>query len=488
MTLLLAGAGARGDGTTFVLKDGRELAAEAWRLEGDIYVVGLADGSEVRVREDQVRAMKAASSGRSLDTVLATLREVSREGDRGDRRRSLAAIRHMAEVRGSYPFIKKDEAREAADLLVALGEGGLARKDYEVAAEAFGAAARYDDERAGGLGARMARVQLDWAQDLVERRDLTGAIRCLQTARGWDPALRDELKARVVDLWVRVGDFRRAAADWEGALEAYGNGAQMDPGNVEALEGIEQTRYGQVQALVGQGGDDVESLRRRAEAWGRYLEVARNERLRQEAQANLATLRSRIEGALGAEGADAAQRYFPLAAHSWWKYEGADFTDTVSIVDVRTEGMDLVATFTVVSEQRVNATGEGEVARTTTTDLTQEFVRSRDAIYQVGGSRRQVRMKLPIEVGMRWEERRGIERITWTYVSDSERVATRGGAFEDCLLVRQVVDWDTGSIKVTLPPMKVQFYYAPDVGLVKVDWLSRPERSFELVAFEVVKE
>ncbi len=165
--------------------------------------------------------------------------------------------------------------------------------------------------------------------------------------------------------------------------------------------------------------------------------------------------------------------YYPAEPKRWYKYKYAqgDITEHVTIDSVQKENGTLKV---YISQERTFKSHKYPV------EVSRKEITS-EGLFNIIGSERTPLIMLPIQIGGSWSQERGSQKIKRTVLSVSQTIKTSAGTFEDCLAVevKTVADMNGSSTTVTAIE-----YYAPNVGLVKMEIL---EQAFAKYSIELIE-
>lgn len=492
------------------LSDGRAFEGELESFENGRYKIRLADGSLREVEERSVkdivlleRAERRADPGpavqarlafergdfetalrysaqalHALENERAAMSELSRKSgqaliERSLERRDAAALGdHLRRV---VPGLTP-EARQAlltqlagrfSDLHKTAPEEGFTSSFAEVLAKLADEGALHADTRAP-----LADVFLRLAESAVQREEWAQAVVLYNGAAKVDPKRKETLKPRVAAATLQLGQRRLKTGDAPGALAAAQEVLVLDPQSVDARRLVEDADFAKLkQELDVDYG--VESARLLKEF------IARTARAEHRAWASEALRKQAGLAPSDVRPPDIAaqmRKYFPVRPGRFVLYRRADgeIQERIRTDAVAREGEVLKVYCTLQEIYRDHSTSKVYAVEV-----------ERDAVMLPTGGDREPLLRFPLRPGDAWTWTSRGREFRRVVKSMGETVRTGDGATErnwtDCLIVDFTSTLERDGTPVTLTSRST---YAPNVGLVKLEFLDPEFKRFglELVA------
>ncbi|MBI5367455.1 MAG: tetratricopeptide repeat protein [Planctomycetes bacterium] len=382
-------------------------------------------GPRLALEEALVRAERDMSADEYLGVIGRTTDRILESATEDPSRPTLGpALALLAEVllRNEMPREREVEVRRKLCVAFAsLADGAYRAKDFETAADNIQAAARVLPAEAPKFSPRLVEYSLAKARALAARRDYAGAMAVV---------------AHMQEVAPDSAAVRQGADDVEFILLKVGLAAEINPYTKE------------------------EMLRT-------FLGRARPEEYLIFAKGMLADVAGEIDQA-SRRLFQEMRRYYPLAPGSEWVYTQGD-TRVVHRVGPCTydRGQEV---YEIVQESMQGGTTHGRKV---------QVVEDKASITLVDRGLRDQLFQFPVLVGKSWEWTEGKLIHRRTYVSTGETVVTRAARYQNCLKVefKTLLAGDTAERPTSAT---THHYYAPGVGLVRVEVEGDTEKQLEL--------
>ncbi len=463
------------------------------------------DGERARTAWNEYRKLDprweivASAEGRSLRTAAEAL-------DRGE---TTAAAGHLLAAISENELVE-DDARpllmrlytSRAEKARGAGRFEVAAADLKALAEELPARRSEFEGKLHEVEAAMVTARLGSAESL---RQAEAAVAALGAPI---PDLRARFGGSIAEAYLKLAKTSASRDDIESALAAakaalaYGGVAEgalienvaLALGRAIAagsLDGASQ-RLAALDLLVGErvkrGSDEADLSARlrevRAQISVAYraqwsAQIARGERkgalkaLREylflepddaEARRRLEELEPSLAGALSEPGVAVGPEtlpYLPLIAGSRWGYLQGDGSREVQKLD-RIEALaDGRTVYRFSTELRI---GEAKIPYQKTGFFAGEYFQFGAGMRATAG---ELILKLPVAKGERWTWKKGDIHCEREYVDTEARVVCRAGTFDRCVKVKATSRFVASGVRSR--PVVQWFYYAPGVGLVKIE-------------------
>lgn len=489
------------------LSDGRAFEGELESFENGRYKIRLPDGSLREVEERSVKDIvlldraerKAADAGPAIQARLAF--------ERGDFETALkysaqalhalenerAAMSELSRKSGQALLERSLERRDAASLgdylrrvvpgLTADARGALLTQlagrfselHKNAPEESFTTSfaevlAKLADEGAIQPESRtaLADVFLRLAESAAQREEWAQAVVLYQGASKVEPKRKEALQAQIAKATLALGNRRLKTGDAPGALAAAQEVLAVDTRNVEARRLVEDADFAKLkQELDVDYGVDAARLLKEF--------IARTARAEHRQWASEA-----LQRAVGAQPGEvrapdvAAQmrKYFPVRPGRFLLYRRADgeIQERIRVDSVARQGDVLRVYYQLRQIYR-----DHKDEKTYTVEV------ERDAVMLPTGGEREPLLRFPLRPGDAWSwTSRGREfRRVVKSIGDTVRTGDGPGEknWTDCLVVdfTSVLERDGSPVSLTS-----RSTYAPNVGLVKLEFLDPEFKRFGL--------
>ncbi len=299
-----------------------------------------------------------------------------------------------------------------------------------------------------------------------ERKDFTAAAGLYRSAVKVDPRRAPVLKDRMVEALLSRARRQVQAKDTRGALESAREAAAADPEHAEARRFLEDTDFlaiqQEVDASIGTGA--VESIRQ-------FMSRAPRKEHRDWAGETLRRIESGAERSGGAGVSGQLARYFPARPGQFVLYQrtGEDAREKIRIDALVREGETVRVFFT-----------REEIYRNASTPESYTWEVEKETVYlPTGGGEREPILKLPLRAGESWSWTRFGQAFRRTVKAAGETVVVGTGdrlrRFEDCVVVEFTSTPERGG-----PVRTSRSTYAPDVGLIRLEYVEAGSRKYSL--------
>lgn len=439
-----------------------------------------------------LQAAKEAFERNDLDLALAKISEAVRslDDDRSQMaelaaRISTAYLERLLDQRdpGKFaeglrqvlptltPTVRKEFFQKMADRFVDLDRSA---PDNLFTAALGDALARLADEGSVAEETRYSLAELFVARALkeLEKGETGPALTLLKGAARVDPKRREALKGRILETALARARALADKGDAVGARAAAGEARALDPDNAEAKKLLDDLEFLAFRQRVDQdaGGADLVALLKK------FIEgnpKPEQKEWAERALERVATAEKPVSGQLG--------QYFPVKVGRTLVYRrgDGDFSERIRTDSVTRDG-DVLRVFTTMQENfREYATTKAYL-----TEI------ERDCVYlPTTGEEREPVLRFPAQVGDSWSWQSPGRSYKRTVKSLGETVTVgREGAtrvYPDCLVIEFASTLDRDGVPVTMTSRSM---YAPGVGLVKLEYLDREFRQFNLELVDVLQE
>src|SRR5579859_2946607 len=450
-------------------------------------------GDRALLRDSGVlEAARAAFQPNDLDLALQKISEAMRtlDDDRSQvaelaARISTAYLEHLLDLRdpGRFseglrqvlptltPAVRKEFLQKVADRFVDL--------DRSAPENAFTAAlgdvlARLADEGSISEETRYALADLFIARALreLDRKDFGSALTLLKGAARIDPKRRDVLRTRILEASLARARALAEKGDAAAARAAAQEAVAADPDNAEAKRILEDLDYAAFRQKVETevGGPELVQLLKK------FLEG--NPKPEQKEWAERALERA---SSTGKPVSGQLAQYFPVKVGRTLVYRrgNGEFTERLKTDSVARDGDILRVYHTVQENYREFATTKAYLVEI-----------EKDCIYlPTTGEEREPMLKFPAQAGDSWSWQSRGREFKRTVKSLGETVTiNRSGSslvYADCLVVDFNSTVDRDGVPIS---MSSRSFYAPGVGLVKLEFLDPEFHKFNLELVEVLQE
>jgi len=369
------------------------------------------------------------------------------------------------------PTVRKEFFQKMADRFVDLDRSA---PDNVFTAALGDALARLADEGSIAEESRYSLADLFVARGLkeLEKKDYGSALALFKGAARVDPKRRDTLKARILETALAHARALAGKGDAVAARAAAREASAADPDNAEAkkiLEDLDFAAFRQkVETDIG-GPELVQMLKKFLESNPKPDQKEWAEQALQRAS----TTERPVAGQLA--------QYYPVKIGRSLVYRRGDgeFTERTRTDSMTREG-DLLRVYHTVQEYyREFATTKAYLAEI-----------EKDCVYlPTTGEEREPLLKFPGQAGDSWSwQSRGRDfKRTVKSLGETVTIGLEGATrtYVDCLVVEFASTLEREGVLVTLTSRSM---YAPGVGLIKVEFLDREYRKFNLELAEVVQE
>jgi hypothetical protein len=369
------------------------------------------------------------------------------------------------------PTVRKEFFQKMADRFVDLDRSA---PDNLFTAALGDALARLADEGSVAEETRYSLADVFVARALkeLEKGDLGNALTLFKGAARVDPKRRDALKDRILETALARARALSAKGDLVGARAAAREAAIVDPDNAEARKIVDDLEFlafrQKVDSEVG-GPEIVARLKKFLEG----TPPPEQKEWAEQALQRASTVERPVSGQLA--------QYYPVKVGRTLVYRRGDgeFSERIRTDSITREG-DVVRVFTTMEE----------TYREFTTSKAYLTEIEKDCVYlPTTGEEREPVLKFPAQVGdsWSWQSRGRAFKRTVKSLGESVTVGREGATrvYPDCLVVEFISTVDRDGVPVTMTSRSV---YAPGVGLVKLEYLDREFRQFNLELTDVVQE
>lgn len=493
--------------------DGKVIQGDLLGYENGRYRLRLAGGTLLELDEARVQdivllypagdrtpsrdggvleAARAAFERNDLDLALQKISEAVRtlDDDRSHMaelaaRISTAYLEKLLDARDPVKFteglrtvlptltagVRKEFFQKMADRFVDLDRSA---PDNQFTTALGDALARLADEGSIAEETRHSLADLFVARGLreLERNDLGSALTLFKGAARVDPKRREALKARVLQTALARARMLAEKGDVVGARAVAHEAVVADPDNSEAKRILEDLDFAAFRQKIDADLGSPETLA----LLKRFLEGsprAEQKEWAEQALQRAATAEKPVSGQLA--------QYFPVKVGRTLVYRRGDgeFSERLRTDSVARDGDVLRVYHTVQENYREFATTKAYLVEI-----------EKDAVYlPTTGEEREPLLKFPAQVGDSWSwqlRSRQYKRVVKS-LGESVVVGREGATrvYPDCLVVEFTSTIERDGVPITMVSRSM---YAPGVGLVKLEFLDREYRKFNLELVEVGQE
>lgn len=425
------------------------------------YPAALARIAEALAKLDDRRDRLESLAGRAAEAILDGLLQKQ------------DADQLAAGVRSLWPSLSEGARRAVLARLVEELAGRLRASDDDAFAGAVGdVLARLAGEGAlseparQALGDHLARLAGAAARSEAWGR----AARLYQGALAVDPERTATLRAPLRDALIAHARAMMLEEDPRAAADAAARALRLDEKDSVARELFEEADVAAVRREIKSAWPSDAAERLRA-----FIARVRKAKHREWAEQALADLASRPDPRPAGLAAQ-MQRYYPVLPGRSLLYRRADgaFHERITVESVHRDG-DVLKVY-----HRLD-----EVYRDWSSSKTYLVEIERDAVVLAAGGLREPILKFPLREGESWSWRSGERtfRRTVTSLGETVSVGPPGArrTFEDCLVVEftSTVTRDGAPQSITSRSV-----YAPDVGLVRLSYLTPGHQKYDLELVE----
>ncbi len=465
-------------------------------------------------RRDRERARTAWDEYRKLDlrweivetTEGRSLRAAAEALDRGE---TTAAAGHLLSAIADNPLVEDDVQVLLMRLYTSRADKARGAGRFEIAAADLKALAEEFPSRRGEFQAKLEEIESAMVAARLGSAESMRQIEAGVTALGGPiPDLRSRFGSQIAETYLKLAQTAASRDDIDGSLAAakaaltYGGVARSDfldrvalalghAISAGSLDGAPQ-RLASLDLLVGERvkrGSDEADLRTRLRDVRTQLSIAYRAQwsaqiARGERKVALKALKEYL--ALEPDDAEARRRhdelepglsvaprdssvpvgpetvrYLPLILGSRWGYLQGDGSREVQKLDRIEPIADGRTVYRFSTELRI---GEAKIPYHKTGFFAGEYFQFGAGLRATTG---ELVLKLPIAKGERWTWKKGDIHCEREYVDTEARVICRAGTFDRCLKVKATSRFDASGVRSR--PIVQWFYYAPGVGLVKIE-------------------
>jgi hypothetical protein len=319
--------------------------------------------------------------------------------------------------------------------------------------------------------ATLAEVFVARAQKELEKGEYGGALALLKGAARVDPKRREALKARLHETALARAKALAARGDAAGARAAAAEAVASDPDDAEAKKLLAELDFAALRRKVDtDGGPEVARLLQK------FIEgnpAPEQKEWAEQALRRASSLERPVSGQLA--------QYYPVKVGRTLLYRrgDGDFTEKLRTDSLAREGDVLRIFHTVEETYREYATSKAYLVEI-----------EKDCVYlPTTGEEREPVLKFPAQTGdtWSWEVRGRLYKRTVKSLNETVTVGREGSTrvYPDCLAVEFSSTVDRDGVPVTMTSRSL---YAPGVGLVKLEYLDREYRQFNLELVDVLQE
>lgn len=316
---------------------------------------------------------------------------------------------------------------------------------------------------------RLVRLLEEYAEYHYALREYAKTVELLEGLAKVEAEQREKFRKRATEIRLVLAqhafnedDFDASVATLEQVLAEHADHTAARELYEEALKRQLQVRMAQVM--------DVERLAllevylKRARKLD-YVAWARDERER---------LQKRLSGETVRTYED-LRRYFPAETGRWWTYRrDSEILERLKVTRVTPEK----------SGNRIELTQE-RIFKSYSDSLRTELEMTGDTLYRVSGGEREIFLRFPVRKGEGWEWKSGAHTYRRRVIDTDKTVRVEAGTFRNCLEVEF-------SSAITLDSVTREIvsreYYAPGVGLVKIEFADARYRRYGVELLEYGRE